>query len=257
MENDKLSIGLMTSTNLSNRYNACKSTWIKDFDNTYLFGGYIKDTNLIMIESASEDWNSAFLKQQLGLKYMYEQNPNNDWYNISGCDNVLYKSNIVKYLSNFNPNEDLLIGQAGDVWVDRPHLYKPDNLNLNNKYYRSKTVGNVNGCVSFQMLCGGATFFISRSLMSKLYQHIEQFNIEWKSISGHYYGSSDLALSYMTKKYCGVDLTHSNYMFSQPPTHYELERDMYDYDVVECGKNPLSYHYIKPDEMKEIYDRYK
>jgi hypothetical protein len=46
-------------------------------------------------------------------------------------------------------------------------------------------------------------------------------------------------------------------MFSQPPSLYQIEKDMYDYDVIECGKTPMSYHYIKPDEMKEVYDKYK
>ena len=72
--NDNLGIGVVTSINLKERYTACKNLWLKDFDNTYLFGGNGNDENLISIHSAGEDYNSHFLKQQFGLKHMYEDN---------------------------------------------------------------------------------------------------------------------------------------------------------------------------------------
>jgi hypothetical protein len=65
---DKIGIGVVTSSNLKKRYNACKNTWLKDFDNTYLFGGNGNDPSLINITESGEDYRSHFLKQQLGLK---------------------------------------------------------------------------------------------------------------------------------------------------------------------------------------------
>ena len=39
MNKEKISISVITSTNLKERYYACMNTWSKDFDNVYFFGG--------------------------------------------------------------------------------------------------------------------------------------------------------------------------------------------------------------------------
>jgi len=75
---DNIGVGVVTSTRLKERYMACKNTWSKDFQNVFFFGGYLQDDNLISISQAGEDYNSHFLKQQLGFKYMFEKNPNFD-----------------------------------------------------------------------------------------------------------------------------------------------------------------------------------
>jgi hypothetical protein len=80
MENQNIAVGVVTSSNLKERYTACKQTWLKDFENTFLFGGNGNDSSLINFSEAGEDYNSHFLKQQLGLKYMYEHNNSYDWY---------------------------------------------------------------------------------------------------------------------------------------------------------------------------------
>jgi hypothetical protein len=147
--NDNLGIGVMSSVNFKERYTACKLTWLKDFNNTYIFGGNNAnqvDSNLLSIESAGEDWESCFLKQQLGLKHMYEDNPNYDWYSISGCDNILFKDRLLKELSNYNPNDDFLISQLCGVWTLVPYLHE---------------CGGVENDNSFRSIAGGASFFIS------------------------------------------------------------------------------------------------
>ena len=60
-----ISIGVMTSINLKERYNACKNTWAVDFENIYFLGGNLSnEDDLVKIDGAGEDWNSAFLKQK-------------------------------------------------------------------------------------------------------------------------------------------------------------------------------------------------
>jgi len=56
-------------------------------------------------------------------------------------------------------------------------------------------------------------------------------------------------------------------MFSQNPSHYEdvinnensLNRQWYSNwkELSNKISNPVSFHYIKPFEMKEIYEKYK
>lgn len=251
--NDNLGIGVMSSVNFKDRYTACKLTWLKDFDNTYIFGGHKSnevDDNLISIENAGEDWESCFLKQQLGLKHMYEDNPNYEWYSISGCDNVLFKDKLLKELSKYNSNDDLLISQKCGIWTIIPYLHEC----------------GVESDNSFYSIAGGASFFISNSLMKKCYPLIDEFNQYWKEISGSSYGCADVAIALMVKK-LGFVPVENEYMFSQNPSHYEdvinnensINRQWYPNWKELSNKiyNPVSFHYIKPFEMKEIYEKYK
>ena len=251
--NDNLGIGVMSSVNFKDRYTACKLTWLKDFDNTYIFGGHKSnevDDNLISIENAGEDWKSCFLKQQLGLKHMYEDNPNYDWYSISGCDNVLFKDKLLKELSKYNSNDDLLISQKCGIWTIIPYLHEC----------------GVESDNSFRAIAGGASFFISNSLMKKCYPLIDEFNQYWKEISGSSYGCADVAIALMVKKLGFVPI-ENEYMFSQNPSHYEdvinnensSGRKWYPNwkELSNKISNPVSFHYIKPFEMKEIYEKYK
>ena len=249
--NDNLGIGIMTSINLKKRYTACKDTWIKDFDNVYLFGGNLPDENLISIPETGEDWSSSFLKQQLGLKYMYEDNPNYDWYSISGCDTILFKDRVINELSKYQG--DFFISQSCGLWTDYPKIHE---INKNQSNYG----------VIFRSIAGGASFFISNSLMCKCYNIIDEFNKKWTDVSGSVYGCSDVALAYMIKLYFNIDVTNSYYMCSQSPEHYEGAANgdenskwylNYPVSLLEILKNPISLHYIKPEKMNEIYQKYK
>lgn len=258
--NDNLGIGVMSSINYKDRYTACGSTWLRDFDNTYIFGGHNAnetDNNLISINGAGENWESCFLKQQLGLKYMYEDNPNYNWYGISGCDNILFKNRLIKELNKYNQNDDFLISQLCGIWTITPHLHEC--------YIESDN--------SFRSIAGGASFFISNSLMKKCYPLIDEFNQYWEKISGDSLGCSDVAIALMIR-YLNIAPTKNRYMLSQNPSHYEdiihnensLNRKYHTDDTYhnpdlkelpEIISNPVSFHYINPIEMKEIYEKYK
>ncbi len=220
----KLGVSVITSTKLKDRYNACKKTWINDFDNVYLFGGNIKDSNLISIESAGEDWNSHFLKQQLGLKYMYEDNPNYDWYIISSCDNILFKDRIVNELNKYDSTKDYFIGES-HTYCD--HGYK-------GHYYMS--------------CAGGGGICLSNSYVKNIYSFIDYFNYGWTKLTNmSNYGYSDKAIALMIKLKLKIDLTHCDKMLSQ-------DISQYDDDIL---KQSMILHYIKPNNMEHIYKKYK
>lgn len=231
---DNLAIGIMTSINLRERYTACKNSWVKDFDNVFLFGGDSHDDNLIRLSGVGENYSSAFLKQQLGLKYMFEKNSEFDWYSIVGCDSVLFKENILKSLKNHNRNENILFGEIFTTMI------------VNN--------------VEISLFAGGAGFFISNSLMKKIYPLIDEYNSLWIKISQHpiYYEWSDVALSYMIKYYFNLEPNFLNGMFSQPPSHYINNlNNLFKPNTIDDIYTPLSFHYIKPIEMKDVYNKYK
>lgn len=247
---DNLAIGVMTSPNLKDRYTACKNTWVKDFKNVFLFGGESAnqiDSSLISIKGAGEDYKSSFLKQQLGLKYMYDTNPNLDWYGIFGCDNVIFKEKTLEEMSKFNPEEDLFISQPCGLWTDQPYVRE------------IQSDSESNGLV-WRSVSGGAGFFLSRSLMKKCYSIIDEFNEHWLNISGSFW-HGDIGISCMLKKYFDISCTHLIYLLSQTPSHYEDPVNHhwyknYEIPITEVAKTPMVFHYIKPNEMADIYDRY-
>lgn len=262
IKKDNLGIGVMSSINFKDRYESCKQTWLKDFDNTFIFGGHGSntiDSNLISISNAGEDWQSCFLKQQIGLKHMYECNPNFDWYSISGCDNIIFKERVISELSKYSPNDDFFISEPCGIWSVNPTLHQITSLS-----YESYKLNENN----FQAIAGGASFFISNSLMKKCYQIIDEFNIYWEKIAiGYYYGCADVAISLMIKKYFNISAISNPFMFSQNPSFYEKlisdknssDRQYYVNipEIQENIKTPISLHYVKPVEMKSIYDKYK
>jgi hypothetical protein len=116
----------------------------------------------------------------------------------------------------------------------------------------------------FRAIAGGAGFFISNSLMKKCYKVIDDFNTHWVSISGSYYTCSDVAISYMMNKYFNLKMKNLFYLLSQPPNHYEEAisensklYENYGVPLSDCLNSPMSFHYIKPDQMEDIYIRYK
>lgn len=227
MDNQKLIMGIVTSPTLVDRYTACMNTWANDFDNIHFFGGnQTKEEGLVKISEAGEDWNSFFLKQQLGLKYLYEMNSKSDWYGLFSCDNVIYKNNLYELLSKHDETQHIILCQT---------------------YGR---VINMDG-LDFEIFAGGAGFLLSNSLMKKIYPLIDSFNEEWinnyrnGNLFQNCYACGDIAMSFFLKKHLGVNLTHVDGLYSQPPSFYKKVID-----------NPISFHYIKPHEMKSIYNSF-
>jgi hypothetical protein len=235
--NDNIAIGIMTSYKLRERFMACKNTWTKDFDNVYFFGGDVHDENLIRLEGVGEDHSSSFFKQQYGLKYMFEKNNEYDWFSMNGCDHIIFKNRIMEALKVFDRNEDLLFSEV----------------------YRTM---NIDG-LETTIFAGGASFFMSNSLMKKVYQVIDEFNEHWISISQPVIPDSnvsiawaDVSVAYIVKKYFNIDPIHMPGMFSQHPTHYQSQSNFNGINSFENLKSPLSFHYIRPDEMEKIWKQY-
>jgi len=222
-----IAIGVMTSVNLKHRYTACMNTWGKDFDHVYYFGGVESGSDIIKLENVGEDYRSALEKQFLGLKYMYEQPENHQWFFICGCDTFLYKDNLVEMISQFDPNEELFIGG---------HCGSFRNL------YRFQT-----DCDLFPS--GGGGFFISRKLMDKIYGKIDSFIQEWFSIclthfSGVHPAAGDVAITYFLWKHFGIKVTVVE-------GFYGLQPENYSYIV----PKPLTFHYISPQQMHQLYEK--
>lgn len=230
-----LAIGIMTAPVLELRYNACIKTWVQDFNHIYLFGGYDSKSKLISLGNIGEDYKSAFLKQQLGLKYMYFNNPNADWYSIVGCDTILFKERLVSELSKFDSSKDLFLGT----------YYKPYSIDG----------------IEFVSIHGGPGFYLSNSLMKKIIPLMDDFNIYWynksqsKQLNNVDYSSSDSALSFMVKKYFNIDFTPMRLLFGDVAALTVWESKQIE-PVLNEDK-PIALHYIKADRMADFYQKYQ
>ncbi len=200
-----------------------------------MFGGYKSKDELISLGNIGENYKSAFLKQQLGLKFMYRNNPNLDWYSIVGCDTILFKERLVAELSKLDANQDLFVGT----------------------YYNDYSIENV----KFTSIHGGPGFYLSNSLMKKVYPIIDEFNIEWynKSQSGKLngidYSQSDLAISFMIKKYFNINFTPMRLLFGDVKNFDEivLKNDC----TIPNEEKPIALHYVKATRMDDYYQKYK
>jgi hypothetical protein len=230
-----VSVGIMTAPILYLRYMECVKTWVQDFEYIYLFGGYESKDELISLGNIGENYKSAFLKQQLGLKFMYINNPNLDWYSIVGCDTILFKERLVAELSKLDASQDLFVGT----------------------YYNDYSIENIN----FTSIHGGPGFYLSNSLMKKVFSIIDEFNIEWynKSQSGKLngidYSQSDLAISFMIKKYFNINFTPMRLLFGDVKNFDDLVLNN-DFTFSNEDK-PIALHYVKASRMDDYYQKYK
>jgi len=137
--------------------------------------------------------------------------------------------------------------QPCGLWTDQPYVRE------------IQSESESNGLI-WRSVSGGAGFFLSRSLMKKCYSIIDEFNDHWLKISGATW-HGDIAISYMLKKYFDINCTHLIYLLSQPPSHFEDPSNHHWYahypiSILEVIKSPMVFHYIKPNEMFDIYEKY-
>jgi len=109
----------------------------------------------IHLEHVSNDYQSASHKQNLGLKYIYE-NYNADFIYTCGTDTYIHIDNLLSYVNQFDINKKLYIGGHGD----------------------SRQIGNK----KIYFHSGGSGFILSYKVLEILYLHLHIIQSEWKNI---------------------------------------------------------------------------
>ena len=112
------------------------------------------DTKYIYLKGVNNDYNSASYKQNLGLKYIYE-NYCADFIFTCGTDTYINIQKILLYIDTFDKNKNLYIGGHGDYRF----------VNNKNTYYHS-----------------GCGFFITNNILSLLYSKLYKVQDEWTEI---------------------------------------------------------------------------
>lgn len=169
----------------------------------------LMDTNkYIYLKNIKNDYASAAYKQNLGLKYIYE-NYDADFVYTCGTDTYINIENLKKYMNEFNKNNNLYIGGHGDI----------------------RQIGNLN--IFFHS--GGSGFIISNHLLKKIYPILYNIQDTWRNICNVYdviylIDACDVQIAYYIHKYNPIYITSSD-MYGCNYKGY-----MYNYKVDCCSK---------------------
>lgn len=238
----KISIGVMSCYKFKDRYDAIKETWGKDFDRIFYFGGCESNPNELIPFNYPEKYSSILYIQHDIYKYLYEQNNDSDWYCVINDDAILFKENLEFILSQYDRNEDLYLGTSNYKSEALPfsRYVKDKNSPLAGLYYAS----------------GGPGFYISNSLMKKIYDLNEKMLSLWIIDSNKFFNNLDkqcidAGLGYQLYKLLNirtVDINTEDYrLYTQPPSFY-IKHEW------RLCKNPMGFHYILPDQMRKLYN---
>lgn len=131
------------------------------------------DSKYIYLKNVGNDYSSASNKQNLGLKYVYE-NFNVDYIYCCGTDTYLNIRKLLLYIDLYDPNIPIYIGGHGTL---RP-------IGNRNYYYH----------------CGGAGFIITKICLKSIYPKLSNMHEEWSKIcvenNSDLSNACDTAISY-------------------------------------------------------------
>jgi hypothetical protein len=218
-----------SALNLRERALSVQETWLKDFPNGYLIGGYHFDPDLRMIalgKDVGEDYHSAHRKQFLGLLELRERHPEARWFYITGCDAFIFSDNLAALLSRFDPSKPVLVGgHCGQVTIDGEPFLFPS---------------------------GGPGFAASGTLLDILKPAIPSFIQEWELGQPALRSACDVAFAWLSRREAGVGLTYAEGFYYGPPYYYPNNtfkdgtgRDV-NQDVID---RPIAFHNLSIREM--------
>jgi hypothetical protein len=174
--------GCATEEKYKNEILKINETWglkAKNFNYKVLFFLGEEKTDLIgedyiYLKSVENDYSSASHKQNLGLKYIYDNYECNFVY-ICGTDTYVVLDVLEKHLPDWNHEENICIGGHGDTRL----------VNDNEIYFQS----------------GGPGYLISFKALSNIHLQLENMHQEWINIcSENLNDGCDVCLCYYLKK---------------------------------------------------------
>lgn len=199
-----------------NEYKNIKLIYFLGEEKTDLIG-----EQYINLKNVRNDYLSASYKQNLGLKYIYE-NYKTKFIMCIGTDAYVNIKKLNLFLKNFDENENLYIGGHGDN----------REIGKDNIYFHS----------------GGPGFILSYKCLDLIYNYLGDFVEEWSQICRKYdlkylYPACDVAISYLIQKKTdnlkiiiipGLVFTNCNYL------GYPCHKNQINYtDLISCHNMSL------------------
>lgn len=151
----------------------------------------IDEDKYIYLKNVGNDYDSASHKQNLGLKYIYE-NYNAEFVFTCGTDTYVNVDKMLAYIKGFDSSKNLYIGGDGD------HR----QVGTENIYYHS----------------GGGGFILSKSVLKTIYPKLQNLQNEWITICHHNNVSylvtaCDVLMGYIVKDIENIDIVEKRHSF--------------------------------------------
>ena len=149
------------------------------------------DDKYVYLKNVKNDYESASHKQNLGLKYIYD-NYNVDYVLTCGTDTYINIDKLLIFLDTLNVDDKLYVGGHGDI----------RRIGNDNLYFHS----------------GGPGFIITKSVLNKLYPLLENMFSNWKDTCSnnnvHYLiNGCDVAIAYYISKITDIKIIKNNLSF--------------------------------------------
>jgi hypothetical protein len=145
---------------------------------------------IIYLQGVKNDYLSASYKQNLGIKYILDYEPNVEFVYVCGTDTYLVIDRLIPFLKFFDPTYKLCIGGHYNIFDNRmiqfdQHLR--DVLGITSLF-----IGD-----SLEFFYGGAGFILTKGLLSLLYIHLEKMTDQWLlNVPSQFSGACDVCLAY-------------------------------------------------------------
>lgn len=185
----------------------------------------IDNNKYIYLENVKNDYLSATFKQNLGLKYIYE-NYQTEYIHICGTDTYINIDKLLIYLYQFDSNEKLYIGGDG--------MYR--YIGNENLYFHN----------------GGSGFIISYSILYELYPYLfNLFDYYQKlciqSNTQYLIPACDVLLAYYIQKIDNIKIIKSNSFKGCNHKGYANTLKCCDSNI----KDIIACHYMDLDDFDE------
>lgn len=213
--------------------------------------GLIHDTTrLVYLKGVKNDYQSASHKQNLGIKYIMDQNPEIEFIYVCGTDTYVNIDRMMRFLNFIDPNEKLYIG--GHYNGTKLPLDMVDNEDQ----------------VETRFFFGGAGFILSKAMLKDLEPYLETMTDKWiedsiRNKRKDLIAACDVMISYYVRKLGGKPVTYYHRFYECNHIGQADLQHMFDHNrYYECcdrhinQKNIITCHHMRdsPDEFKIFTD---
>lgn len=156
---------------------------------------YKYPARMVYLPGVKNDYLSASYKQNMGLKYILDNEADIDFIYVCGTDTYLNIDRLISFLEYFDPTYKLCIGGHYNIFDNRTirfDEYLKSVIPANATAASSTTVGD--GLAFFY---GGAGFILTKAMLDTLYNYLDTMVGHWVGrVPPKFHGACDVCMAY-------------------------------------------------------------
>lgn len=231
----KILYAMLTCQKNKDRCETQKNTWLKNKNNSsdYIYISSENDEN----DSKIIGYNTPDNYESVGLKWWYFMKNYNfseyDWILFLDDDIYCFTKRLEEFLSDYNHEEEVCIGEKLTAGVDMYSYYLSDSNKLS---------------YPVDFLAGGGGYLVSKAAIYKIQNFIKSCEEPLWSFHG------DVSFGHLIKL-CSIKIIDRKDKFgSQHWTNsYNFSQDD---NFPNPSRNRLTYHYCSHDDMLKLFNEY-